>query len=127
MSIPKPTTAELAILQILWASGPNTARYVWESLNAGRDTSVVYTTVLKTMQTMAAKGLLLRDESARSHIYRPAVNPERVRRSMIGDLVSGLFAGSVKELVVNALGAGKVTRGELREIRRIIEEMEREP
>lgn len=121
----RPTAAELAILQVLWASGPCTARHVWESLNAGRKTPVVYTTVLKTMQTMVGKGLLVRDESSRSHVYGPAAKPERVRRSMVGELISGAFGGSVGELVLNALGMGKVSPAELREIRRVIEQIER--
>jgi len=120
----KPTDAELDVLQVLWRFGPTTARQVWEMLNADREKQVVYTTVLKTMQNMAAKGLLLRDESSRSHVYRAAVAPDKLRRSLVREMVARLFEGSVGDLVVSALGARKATPAELKEIRRVIEEME---
>jgi predicted transcriptional regulator len=120
----KPTDAELDVLQVLWRLGPATARQVWEVLNADRDKQVVYTTVLKTMQNMAAKRLLLRDESARSHVYQVAAPAEKLRRSLVKDLVARVFEGSVRDLVVSALGARKVSPEELSEIRRVIQEME---
>ena len=64
----RPTEGELAILGVLWEKGPATVREVHASL--GRETA--YTTVLKLLQIMTAKGLVKRDESARTHIYRPA-------------------------------------------------------
>jgi len=121
---PKPTDAELDVLQVLWRRGPATARQVWEELNGGRDKQVVYTTVLKTMQNMAVKGLLRRDESSRSHVYEVATPREKVRRSLVKEMVTRLFEGSVRDLVVNALGARKVTPAELREIRKIIDDWE---
>ena len=63
----RPTDAELAILQVLWDRGPSTVRQVFEALADARETG--YTTTLKLMQIMAEKGLVSRDESARTHIY----------------------------------------------------------
>jgi predicted transcriptional regulator len=124
--LPKPTDAELEVLRVLWRSGAATARQVWERLNADRDKQVVYTTVLKIMQNMASKGLLRRDESARSHVYEAVTPPEKVRRSLVREMVTQLFEGSVRDLVVNALGARKVSTTELREIRQIIDRLEEE-
>src|SRR6266511_3598554 len=95
---PLPTDAELTIIRTLWKLGPSTVRQLWDELNAGRETPVVYTTVLKSMQVMHDKGLLLRDDSERSHVYRPAAAPSAVKRKLVRDLMDRLFDGSVHEL-----------------------------
>jgi predicted transcriptional regulator len=123
--LPRPTDAELEILGVLWSSGPSTVRHVHGVLSAGKGTG--YTTVLKLMQIMAEKGLLLRDESRRSHIYRPAIAPDRTRRQLVSDLVRRAFDGSARKLVLQALGDGGVTAAELAEIRQLIDRLERDP
>ena len=64
---PRPTDAELAILGVLWERGPSTVRDVHDELN--RHTPTGYTTVLKLLQIMTEKGLVVRDETQRAHIY----------------------------------------------------------
>lgn len=80
-----------------------------------------YTTTLKLMQIMSAKGLVERDETARAHIYRAAPAREEIEREMVGDLLERLFAGSAAQLVQRALSVKKATPEELREIRRLID------
>ncbi len=72
----KPTDAELAILRVLWARGPSTVRQITEVMtDAGRETG--YTTVLKLLQIMTEKGIVVRDEPARTHIFRKLLNKPR--------------------------------------------------
>jgi BlaI family transcriptional regulator, penicillinase repressor len=118
---PKPTDAEVAILRVLWQRGPSTVRDVWEQLNPEQGTG--YTTVLKTMQIMVEKGLLARDETDRSHIYRAARSEAQTQRQVIGYLLDRLFAGSAPKLVMQALAAKKATPAELAEIRRLLDKM----
>ncbi len=118
----KPTEAELAILQVLWDRGPSTVRQVQDLLEADRGTG--YTTTLKLMQIMFDKGLLHRDESNRSHIYSPAISRQKTQRRLVGDLVKQVFGGSARQLVLQALAIKKSTPEELREIRRLIDELE---
>jgi len=120
---PKPTDAELAILRVLWEQGPCTVRKVWEQLNPKQETG--YTNVLKMMQIMAEKGLVTRDESDRSHIYRAARSQEQTQRQVIGHLLERLFSGSAPKLVMQALATRRATPAELAEIRRLLDEMER--
>ena len=120
--LPRPTDGELAILRVLWRRGPSTVRKVMEELNRVQETG--YTTVLKLMQIMMEKGLLVREESARTHVYEPAVTEERTQRQLIGDLLERAFSGSSKNLVMRALSAKKASREELAEIRRLLDEME---
>ena len=66
----RPTDAELAILAVIWERGRATVREVFEELSASQDTG--YTTVLKFMQIMTDKGLLVRDGSVRPQVFRAA-------------------------------------------------------
>jgi BlaI family transcriptional regulator, penicillinase repressor len=120
---PKPTDAELAILRVLWEQGPSTVRKVWEQLNPKQETG--YTNVLKMMQIMCEKGLVTRDETDRSHIYRAARSQEQTQRQVIGHLLERLFSGSAPKLVMQALATKRATPAELTEIRRLLDEMER--
>ena len=113
----KPTDAELGILRVLWTRGPSTVREVAEAL--GRDES--YTTVLKLLQIMADKGLVNRDESARSHVYAAAHSEDKTQKQLVADLLARAFDGSAAKLVLHALDTGKASREELAEIRRLID------
>ncbi len=110
-----PTKAELEILRILWTRGPSTVRAVHDELQARRSTG--YTTVLKLMQIMAEKGLVDRDESQRSHIYRARISEEKVQTTMTRDLMDRAFGGSASQLVMRALAAEPTSAEELDEIR----------
>lgn len=119
-SRPRPTDSELAILRILWERGPATVRQVHEALADTRDTG--YTTTLKLMQIMADKGLVERDETARTHVYSAAVNEQQTQRQLVKDLVDRAFGGSAAALVLHALNAEGATAEELKEIRRLIDD-----
>jgi len=75
------------------------------------------------MQIMTEKGLLLRDESARTHVYRPRLSEEKTLRQLVQDLLHRAFGGSAQKLVMQALSAKKASRAELDEIRKLIDEM----
>src|ERR1041384_7804094 len=100
-STPVPANAELELLRILWKEGPLTVRDVHEIIARRRD--VGYTTVLKTLQVMAEKGLVTRDESERSHVYTAAIPETAVKKRLVSDLVDRVFDGSAAELVMQAL------------------------
>ncbi|MCS7018097.1 MAG: BlaI/MecI/CopY family transcriptional regulator [Cytophagales bacterium] len=119
----KPTEAELEILQILWARGACTVREVNEQLNLKRETG--YTTTLKMMQIMTEKGLLTRDESQRTHVYRAAVQERDMQKRLLDKFLDSVFKGSAASLVMQALGNSQTSAEELREIRKLIDEMEK--
>ena len=122
MELPRPTDAELEILKVLWRRGPSTVREVFETLGEARGTG--YTTVLKLMQIMAEKGLVVRDESERAHRYEPAAPEDETQRRLVGDLLRKAFDGSAKKLVLQALSAKRASSEELSEIRRMLDELE---
>jgi len=121
---PLPTDAELAILAVLWREGPSTVREVHEALHPSQGTG--YTTVLKLMQLMAQKGLVLRDESQRSHVYRAANAEAQTQRRLVGDLMERAFAGSASQLVQRALSVKRSSPAELQEIRALLDQLSKE-
>lgn len=116
----RPTDAELAILRVLWEQGPSTVREVAEEM--GRESA--YTTVLKLLQIMTDKGLVRRDESARTHVYRAARSERVTRRQLVRDLADRAFGGSAARLAMQALAAKKASPRELAEIRAWLAEQE---
>jgi BlaI family penicillinase repressor len=113
----KPTNAELAILRVLWARGPSTVREAADALQR----QDAYTTVLKQLQIMTVKGLVRRDESSRTHVYRAMYSEDRTRQQIVGDLLNRLFDGSAASLVMHVLSARRPSDDELLEIQRLID------
>ena len=119
---PRPTDAELSILRVLWERGPSTVRQVHDVLSVDRE--FAYTTTLKLLQLMTEKGVAMREEDGRVHLYRAAVAQEETQRHLIRDLVDRAFGGSPSQLVMQALAAKPASAEELREIRRLLKEHE---
>jgi BlaI family penicillinase repressor len=117
---PRPTDAELEILAVLWSTGPATVRQVHELISQRRPAQ--YSTILKFMQIMADKGLLLRNEEQRAHIYKAARPREWTQQQLAGHLLERAFSGSAKALLIGALSAKKTTKSELAEIRKLVDE-----
>lgn len=122
--VPRPTDAELAIMRVLWERGPSTVREVHDEINRSHDTG--YTTVLKLLQIMTDKGLVVRDESQRAHVYATRESEQRTQRQLVGDLIDRAFGGSPAKLVMQALSATRASAEELTQIRALLEEMEGE-
>jgi predicted transcriptional regulator len=122
--MPRPTDAELAILNVLWERGPCTVRDVHEELAKTHDSG--YTTVLKTMQIMTEKGLVTRDESQRAHVYFAKQSEQRTQRQLLSDLMERAFGGSPTKLVMQALSARKTSAEELTAIREMLDRLEGE-
>ena len=122
---PWPTAAELNILRILWERGPTTVREVHEALY-GED-GASYTTSLKLLQIMHAKGLVERDDSQRAHVYRAGINKQRTQKRYLTDMTRRLFNGSTSQMVLHALGNHpSASRAELDEIRKLLNKIEAE-
>jgi predicted transcriptional regulator len=118
--VPKPTDAELAILRVLWERGPSTVRQVYDVLSEQRD--FAYTTTLKLLQLMTEKGITVREEEGRVHLYRAGFAQEDTQQRLVADLLDRAFGGSSAKLVVQALAAKPASSEELREIRQLLAE-----
>ena len=119
----EPTSAELEILTILWEKQPLSVREVHEQLRMKKDSG--YTTTLKIMQNMTAKGLLERERVGKSHIYKAVYEKETTRQTLLDRFLDSAFAGSASSLVMQLLGNTKTSVKDLEEIKKAIEQLER--
>ena len=119
----EPTKAELEILQVLWAQGPSTVRFVNDKLNEQRE--VNYTSTLKTMQIMADKGLVRRDESRMKHVYHAAEEEQKTKDHLLDKFVESVYQGAAGKLVMQLLGNRPTSKEDLASIREILDRLEK--
>jgi BlaI family transcriptional regulator, penicillinase repressor len=119
----KPTSSELEILRVLWSRGPSTVRDVHEALSEKK--SLGYTSVLKLLQIMTAKGTVRRNETQRAHVYEACLPAEQTKRQIAGDMLQRVFEGSASELMLHALAGRKASSEEISELRRLLDEYEK--
>lgn len=119
----EPTGAELEILNILWTKQPLTVRAIHEKLSTWKD--VGYTTTLKIMQNMTVKGLLKRELKGKSHLYTTTYRMEETRENLLNRFLDNAFGGSASSLVMQLLGNSKTSEKELEEIKKVIEQIEK--
>ena len=120
-----PTAAELAILRVLWRDGPSTVRDVHEAVYG--DTETGYTSALKLMQNMLAKGLVTRAEDARQHVYAAAVSERPTLNRLVRGWMDSAFAGSSLALAMQALDARPLPPEELAQLKAMIRKLEGKP
>lgn len=118
-----PTKTEMDVLQVLWADGPSTVRYVHDKLNEQKE-AVIYTSTLKLMQVMKEKGMLKRDERQMKHIYSAALKEEAVKGNLLGKFVDTMYNGSASSLMMALLGNDKTTAAELKKIKDMLDKMD---
>ena len=120
----KPTESELEILQILWKREQATVREVHEELSHYKESG--YTTTLKLMQIMFEKGIVVRDDSAKTHIYRPNISRDNTQKQLLGKMVNSLFEGSTSQMVMQALGSTPPSKEELDEIQQLLDNLKKQ-
>lgn len=119
----KPTEAELTLLNVLWKIGPATVRQIHDAVSERQKTG--YTTVLKILQIMHEKSLVVRDETNRAHVYAAANSEDQTQSSLLKDLVLKAFGGSTSKLVMRAIG-DSTSKEEIADIRQMLEQLERQ-
>lgn len=119
----KPTASELEILQVLWERGPSTVRDVYEAVSASKP--IGYTTILKLLQIMTAKGTVRRNEEQRAHVYEACEPAEKTKRKFAADVLQRVFDGSASQLLLHALASRKGSKQEIEELRQLLDEYER--
>jgi len=119
----KPTEAELSLLNILWQMGPATVRQIHEAVSTTHKTG--YTTVLKILQIMHEKSLVIRDETNRAHVYTAANSETFTQSSLIKDLISKAFGGSTSKLVMRAIDES-TSAEDINDIRKLLNSLEKE-
>lgn len=119
----KPTESELEILQVIWKKGQCTVRDVHEELSKNKDAG--YTTTLKLMQIMHDKGMVERDTTSKTHLYKALVSREQAQQTAIDKIISTVFKGSTSDLVIQALGHHRASRDEIDAIKDYLKQFEK--
>ncbi len=119
--IMKPTESEMEILQVLWQKGQSSVREVFESLDKK---DVGYTTILKLMQIMLDKGMVVRDTTSKTHLYQAKLVKEEIQEKMLDKMIDSVYNGSTARLVMQALGNQKTGKRELDEIKAFLKSLE---
>ncbi|WP_419801152.1 BlaI/MecI/CopY family transcriptional regulator [Mucilaginibacter sp.] len=122
----KPTESELEILQLLWQKGNATVREVNEELSKSKQTEIGYTTTLKLMQLMHEKGLVTRDASSRTHVYKALLNQQKTQKNLVNKLIDSAFGGSASQLVMQALSDHQTSPEELEAIKSYLDQLNQE-
>lgn len=118
----KPTEGELEILQVLWDKGLCTVREVHEEIAKSKDSG--YTTTLKLMQIMHEKGLVERNTSAKTHVYKALVTRKDAQKSALDKILNTVFTGSTADLVIQALGNHRASQSEIEAIKNYLNQFE---
>lgn len=116
--MPLPTEAELEILKVVWEQGRSTVGSAHFILNERRARG--YTTVLKLMQIMLAKGFFTRVDTERMHFYLPTIIESEVRAAYVTEIAGRLFSGSLFGLASFALSLAPADE-EIEDIRAVLD------
>jgi BlaI family penicillinase repressor len=119
----QPTPSELEILHVLWTRGPSTVREIHDVLSESKDLG--YTSALKLLQIMTAKGLVTRAEEQRAHVYSATQPAEETKQQFASDVLQRVFRGSASQLMQHVLSGKRGSKAEIDEIRRLLDEYER--
>ncbi len=119
----KPTESELEILQVIWKKGQCTVRDVHEELAKSKDAG--YTTTLKLMQIMHDKGMVERDTTSKTHLYKALVTREQAQQTALDKIISTVFKGSTSDLVIQALGHHRASKDEIDAIKSYLKQFEK--
>lgn len=114
---------QLRILQTLWNRGEATVAGVHADLKPDRD--LAYTTVATMLRKMEARSLVEHREEGRTFLYRALLAAEEVNRSVGRHLVERLFEGSLTDAVSHLLASRKVSRQELEQLEKLIQDAKR--
>jgi len=118
----KPTESELEILQVIWKNGQCTVREVHEELAKNKDAG--YTTTLKLMQIMSEKGLVERDTTAKTHLYKTLITRQQAQNTALDKILDTVFKGSTADLVIQALGQHRASKDEIDAIKNYLHQFE---
>ena len=118
----KPTESELEILQVIWKKGQCSVRDVHEELTKNKDAG--YTTTLKLMQIMHDKGLVERDTTSKTHLYKALITREQAQNTALDRILDTVFKGSTADLVIQALGQHRASKDEIDTIKNYLKQFE---
>jgi predicted transcriptional regulator len=117
------TDTELALLQVLWDSGPATIRQLTDILYPGGGTPQ-YATVQKLLERLEAKGCVRRERTPPAHVFSAAIAREDLIGRRLQDMAEKLCGGSLTPLLTHLVRTQGLSAHERRELRDLIDELD---
>jgi len=109
---------QLQVMEAVWRRGEATVAEVHRNLAAER--KLAYTTILTTMRSLERRGMLTHRSAGKAYVYCPTLSRQQYAEQRVGKLVEDLFHGRQERLLCHLLGAPRITRKELEQIRRLV-------
>ena len=111
---------ELEIMQIVWQAEPPVSRGVIEEVLNGRR-KVAPSTILTFLTRLCERGFLSVERRGRTNLYTPLVTRKDYLAGESRRMLDRLYGGSLSAFAVSLSDSG-VTKEELAELRRLLEE-----
>ena len=115
---PTLTEAEYRLMNILWDLGSATVSDIHGRL---ADHPIAYTTVLSTLTILERKGYVRHTVRGKANVYKPRVERDAARRTVVDNVLSTFFDGSARALMLNLLDSEKLSAEEERRLRALLE------
>jgi predicted transcriptional regulator len=116
------TEQELEIMKVVWGLERATVRDVYETLRARRQ--IAYTTVMTMMNILETKKYLKKHAQERAYVYQTTRPRSAVIKAMVREFVDRVFNGSAEPLLVQLIRDRRLSKKELEELARAVEEAE---
>lgn len=121
MPPPAISESEWAVMEALWESAPQTASELTRALRPKMNWAE--NTVRTLLTRLMEKGALNTGEnSAGTRTYLPAVKREACVRAAGESFMQRVFGGAAKPLLVHFAQNSKLTAGEVRELKKILDQ-----
>jgi len=109
---------QLLIMQVLWDRQRATAREITDTIN--KSEPIAHSTVQTLLRALEEKSSVSHEAEGRTFIFFPLVEEENFKQNATSVLIERVFGGNAANLVAHLLGDKNVSRKEINEIRKLI-------
>jgi BlaI family penicillinase repressor len=117
---PPITQAEWEVMNALWDHSPATAMEVSEALQGRTDWHPK--TVKTLLGRLVRKGVLRYREEGNRYVYSPAIPRQRYVKEESASFIDRVFGGDATPALVHFVRSTRMTKEEIDELRRILDE-----
>ena len=123
--IPQISQAEWRIMKLLWDKSPRTSNEIIELLDNDATVDWNPKTIKTLLNRLVNKGALDYDKEGRSYLYYPKVDESECRRAERKSFLGRVYSGSLKPMLAAFIEDEQLTKDDIEELKRILEEKEK--
>lgn len=112
------TKAQEDILKVIWEIENGAVADVLENLPGPKP---AYNTVATVIKVLERKGYVGHRTYGKTHVYYPLVSREDYANHVVKEAFTGLFKGSLQQMVSPFIGNRNISISDLEELRRMLE------